>query len=163
MAAPSCFEVMSAALESIQPRTVLALGARACAAAEALPGRHDITGIAHGPWLNQVDRLGAFELVFVAGVAEQLPKPEAITLLGRLRDLHTRRLLLLIPLGDDGADRVSVWEQNDLIALGMEQIGACTEADAPLHLYQFDLLTYKRTPDWFNSKYWAHPELWDKY
>ncbi len=163
MPPPSCISALTSALETQRPRTVLALGARARAALEALPSRYELSCVDTGPWLHAVDRLGAFDLVFVAGVVEHLPKVEAVTLLGRLRDLHTRRLLLLVPLGAAAAGQASTWEQNDLIALGMEQVGACTEAETPLHLYQFDLLTYKRTPDWFNSKYWAHPELWDKY
>lgn len=159
---PTCRDALTAALEVLKPQTVLALGAPACAVLDDGAARYALTGLRQGPWLGEVDRLGSFDLVFVAGVVEHLPKAEAITLLGRLRDLHTRRLLLLVPLGNDRAGHASVWEQNDLIALGMEQVGACAEADTALHLYQFDLLTYKRTPDWFNSKYWAHPELWDK-
>lgn len=162
MSEPDCLDALNAALAASRPQTVLALGARARAVVGALPGQYDLTALERGPWLSQVDRLGAFDLAFVAGVVEHLPKPEAITLLGRLRDLHTHRLLLLLPLGAQ-TGQASVWEQNDLIALGMEQVGTCIEADAPLHLYKFDLHTYKRTPDWFNSKYWAHPELWDKY
>ena len=27
-------------------------------------------------------------------------------------------------------------------------------------LYPFDLATYKQVPDWFNARYWAHPERW---
>ncbi|MDD3447840.1 MAG: DUF6231 family protein [Gammaproteobacteria bacterium] len=32
-----------------------------------------------------------------------------------------------------------------------------------VHLYGFDIATYKVTPDWLNSRYWANPELWDRY
>lgn len=113
-------------------------------------------------WLREAGRLGGFDLVFVRGVLEHLPKGEAVTLLGRLRDRHTRRLYALVPMGADWPGHASVWEQNDLIALGMERAGVCGESGQPLHLYKFDIHTYKTTPDWFNSKYWAHPELWDK-
>lgn len=30
-------------------------------------------------------------------------------------------------------------------------------------IYQFNLFDYKHLPDWFNSKFWANPELWDKF
>ncbi|MFY5624612.1 DUF6231 family protein, partial [Acinetobacter baumannii] len=25
------------------------------------------------------------------------------------------------------------------------------------------ILTYKHVPDWFNSKFWANPENWNKF
>lgn len=165
MVGSPCELDVSAALDAARPRTLLALGAPARQALGGYAARAEcvITAIEHGDWLTEVDRLASFDLVFVAGVVEHLPKAEAVTLLGRLRDLHTRRLYLLVPLGTAWPGHASVWEQNDLIALGMEQVGVCAEAERPLQLYKFDLHTYKRTPEWFNSKYWAHPELWDKY
>jgi hypothetical protein len=30
----------------------------------------------------------------------------------------------------------------------------------PLYLYQYAIETYKTTPDWLNSKFWANPERW---
>ncbi len=46
---------------------------------------------------------------------------------------------------------------NDFLAFGMQRLA---EADNGHLLYLFDLHTYKPAPDWLNSKYWAHPELW---
>lgn len=46
---------------------------------------------------------------------------------------------------------------NDYLAFGMQRLA---EADDGQLLYLFDLHTYKPAPDWLNSKYWAHPELW---
>jgi hypothetical protein len=161
----TCEEDLNAALDATKPRTILALGTQAQGAFGPYAVRFtcEITAVKSGHWLSEVDRLGVFDLVFVAGVIEHMAKPEAVTLIGRLRDLHTRRLYLLVPIGSAWSGHASVWEQNDLIALGMEQVKVCADADLPLHLYKFDLHTYKPAPEWFNSKYWAHPELWDKY
>ena len=30
-------------------------------------------------------------------------------------------------------------------------------------VWQFNLFDYKHLPDWFNSKFWANPELWNKF
>lgn len=159
-----CPDALSAAIEAAKPRTVLVLGAQARAVLDPLSTQTgcEVTAVEEGPWLSKVDRLGAFDLVFVAGVVEHMARAEAVTLLGRLRDLHTRRLYLLVPMGQSWPGHASFWEQNDLIALGMEQVSACGEGELPLYLYKFDLHTYKPVPEWFNSKYWAHPELWDK-
>lgn len=46
----------------------------------------------------------------------------------------------------------------DFRALAFEPLAT----DATATLYQFNLATYKPVPDWLNSRYWAHPENWDK-
>ena len=30
-------------------------------------------------------------------------------------------------------------------------------------LFHFDIYDYKQVPDWLNSRFWAHPEMWDKH
>ncbi len=162
----TCLQELHAAVAAIAPRALLGLGPEAGAAFAEHAAAHPecaVTALEAGDWLGAADRLGSFDLVFVRGVLEHLPKGEAVTLLGQLRDRHTRRLYALVPMGGGWPGHISVWEQNDLIALGMERAGICAESPLPLHLYKFDLHTYKTTPDWFNSKYWAHPELWDKF
>jgi hypothetical protein len=162
---PGCLEALNAAIEACAPRTLLALGpgaAQPCADYAAAHAECVLTALEQGDWLGDVGRLGRFDLAFVRGVVEQLPKREAVTLLGQLRDQHMPRLYVLVPMGEGWAGHAGVWEQNDLIALGMELAGVCTESERPLHLYRFDIHSYKTTPEWFNSKYWAHPELWDK-
>lgn len=47
---------------------------------------------------------------------------------------------------------------NDYLSLGMQRLAEADDAGRALYL--FDLHTYKPAPDWLNSKYWAHPELW---
>jgi hypothetical protein len=69
----------------------------------------------------------------------------------RLRDLLARRVLILA-----GLQHTSL-----LRALGFSQIEQL--ADAPLIIWQFNILSYKQVPDWLNSKYWANPENWGKY
>ncbi|MGM7373388.1 DUF6231 family protein, partial [Acinetobacter baumannii] len=38
-----------------------------------------------------------------------------------------------------------------------------TSHDSDFALWQFNILTYKHVPDWFNSKFWANPENWNKF
>lgn len=47
----------------------------------------------------------------------------------------------------------------DLLAFGFERLSKLPSAN----LWQFNILTYKQTPDWLNAKYWANPENWGKY
>jgi len=85
-------------------------------------------------------------------VAGRLARPEAERLVAALRDLHARRLVLALP------DPVPAgWETPACVALGLTPVGEGGR------LWRFDLHDYKETPDWLNPRFWAHPELWDRF
>ncbi len=84
-------------------------------------------------------------------VTATLPRAEAERLVAALRDLHARRLVLALP-----EPAPQGWDTPACVALGLTP-----EAEA--RLWRFDLYDYKETPDWLNPRYWAHPELWDRF
>lgn len=71
----------------------------------------------------------------------------------RLRDLFAKKVIIL-------ADQSL---KKSLRALGFNQFLAILPEESPVQLWQFNILTYKHVPDWFNSKFWANPENWNKY
>ncbi len=74
-------------------------------------------------------------------------------ILVKLRDLFAKRLVVISKLQDEKLLR----------ALGFTQLIDKTTHEADFALWQFNILTYKHVPDWFNSKFWANPENWDKF
>lgn len=154
------------ALNEAMPRTLLAIGPQAAEVftdyVRANPGSA-LTHLAADDWLDQVSTADRFDFVFISGVLEYLPKRNASMLLARLRDVHARQLYALAPIGKAWLNHTSFWEYNDLLGLGMERVNVYAKNGLPLALLKFDLRTYKTTPEWLNSKYWARPELWDKY
>lgn len=154
------------ALKEAAPHTILALGVQADEVftdyVRANPGCV-LTHLPSGDWLSQLEAAGRFDFVFLSGVLETLSKRDAGVLLARLRDIHTERLYVLAPIGKAWLNHASFWEYNDLIGFGMERVSIYVKNGLPLALLKFELRTYKTTPEWFNSKYWARPELWDKY
>jgi len=74
-------------------------------------------------------------------------------LLVKLRDLMAKRIVVVSSLQDEKLLR----------ALGFTQLIDRTAHDSDFALWQFNILTYKHVPDWFNSKFWANPENWGKY
>lgn len=102
-----------------------------------------------------------YDFCFVHHTLERLPRGEGEHLLARLRDLHGGRFALLVPL-EAPCVRPSCWEENDLLAFGMQRLGRYGQGGERLGLYGFDLATYKPTPDWLNPRFWANPEQWDK-
>ena len=118
--------------------------------------------IVAGDYLDQLAGLGMFSAAIVAGVVECLEKHQAEMVLSRIRDLHAKRFWLLVPIGLERSNHASVWNQNDLIAFGMVRLSTYPDQKGEWHLYQYDLMTYKTTPEWYNSRYWANPQMWDK-
>lgn len=104
-----------------------------------------------------------FDLAFVSHTLERLDKRQGEELVARLRDLLCRRLLLLVPIGPGWPGHRSVWEETDLLGLGLMHLGGYRYKGRPVHLYGYDIATYKTTPDWLNNRFWANPELFDKH
>lgn len=74
-------------------------------------------------------------------------------LLVKLRDLMAKRIVVISHLQDEKLLR----------ALGFTQLIDKTTHKQDFALWQFNILTYKHVPDWFNSKFWANPENWNKF
>ncbi|MCH4245227.1 DUF6231 family protein [Acinetobacter gerneri] len=74
-------------------------------------------------------------------------------LLVKLRDLMAKRIVVVCKLKDEHLMR----------ALGFTQLIDKQTHDRDFALWQFNILTYKHVPDWFNSKFWANPENWNKF
>lgn len=75
-------------------------------------------------------------------------------ILVKLRDLLVKKMVVLCGSEDQQLLRSLGFTQmldqhNDLMQQAM--------------LWQFNILTYKHVPDWFNSRFWANPENWDKF
>lgn len=150
---------MAQVLAQLLPRSVLCLGAPCPDAVRdyvaAAPGRLS----RHLPELPQAP--GAFDLIVVTGLLERLDKPDGEHLLAHLRDLLGGRFLLTVPVGPR-PQLASQWDMGELLALGLILVGRYPDGEGEIHLYRYDLGDYKTTPEWFNPRFWAHPERWDK-
>lgn len=49
-----------------------------------------------------------------------------------------------------------------LRALGFQLIKTYRDSKGNGALFYFDIYDYKRVPSWLNSRFWAHPERWNK-
>jgi len=87
-----------------------------------------------------------------ADFAAQTPQHTS-QILVKLRDLLAKRIVVIAAREDEQLLRALGFTQ--LIEHRFEQHHLC--------LWQFNILTYKHVPDWFNSKFWANPENWDKF
>lgn len=113
--------------------------------------------------LAQLGSLARYDLVLVSHTIEFMQKDEAIRLIARLRDVHAGRLVLFVPMGDGWPGLISRWNKRDLLALGLVQMAEHDLSAGSVHIYGYDILTYKPRPDWLNNRFWANPALFDKY
>ena len=151
-------------LAQLQPQRLLCLGAPC----HSLLGDYvenrtggELTLLAGDASGETLDRLGRFDLIVVTATLEQRTKTAAEQLLARLRDRHGTRILAVVPL-IQRPGHASRWEANELLAFGMTSLGVAHQSDGDYQVYLFDLFDYKTVPDWFNARFWAHPERWDK-
>lgn len=96
--------------------------------------------------VDDLEGLGIYDLGLVLELAT-----DDESLLGRLRDLHTRRLLVC-----DAAARH--FEPRRMLALGFEHHAG---ADGAAYLYDRD--RFNRERDWNSPENWANPDNFDKY
>ena len=148
-----------AALPYVRGRVLdLGCGLGNLCVAAARRGAQGVAGDASGETL---DRIGRFDLIVVTATLEQRTKTAAEQLLARLRERHGTRILAVVPL-IQRPGHASRWEANELLAFGMTSLGVAHQSDGDYQVYLFDLFDYKTVPDWFNARFWAHPERWDK-
>lgn len=79
----------------------------------------------------------------------------------RCRDLFAKHCLVVQPLLELSQKNGYV----DLVSFGFSRLHEqpIVEHQQSYQLWQFNLFDYKHLPDWFNSKFWANPELWNKF
>ncbi|MFX4308401.1 hypothetical protein F8N28_05705 [Acinetobacter soli] len=92
-------------------------------------------------------------VVFGTTEMQKISETEKTQVLVRLRDLMAKRIVVVSKRQDEKLLR----------SLGFTQLIDKTLHEADFALWQFNILTYKHVPDWFNSKFWANPENWDKF
>lgn len=81
-------------------------------------------------------------------VDTQLPPEQTDHLYARLRDQWCKITYLL--------EKHS--RRQHLSALGFRLLKRYQDNT----LFYFDIYDYKKVPDWLNSRFWAHPEMWGK-
>ena len=101
--------------------------------------------------------LQRYDIAIVGEAIESDDRQKTEQIICRLRDLCSPRIIIFIDLNN------SQWQENDLFGLGFNKYNQYEIDGAKFALYQHNIDSYKRTPDWFNPKNWANPQLWNKF
>lgn len=146
-------------LDDLQPRTLLLLSPDPHREWQHWCQRHcaaDITELSAADPLHALEAMGRYDIALIVGLMERLDKAVGMQLIGRLRNVHTEHIFVLI--GDDGR-----WSATDWFSLALQRADQFQVGAHRLTLYAYDLAGYNRVRSWNNPKYWANPELWGKY
>lgn len=154
-------EALLDALEQFAPGSVLAISAGPIPALSAYRESHPDCQVMHCPpasALAQLEDLERFDVALVADALEQLDTDTAEQLLGRLRNLHSAHLLVVV------TDAAAL-SRNQLFGLGLVQTARFEHRadDRALNLYSYDIASYNHVREWNNPRFWANPEMWGKY
>lgn len=76
--------------------------------------------------------------------------------IAHLRDFLSLELYVLHP-GD------AMEQTKRMGPLGLRCLETFDAGGQPWGLNHFSLKTYKKTPNWLNSRFWANPQLWNKF
>ena len=158
---PSCQLAIEQWLRTRRPTSLLVFGDEATEdlaryAATHEPCRYTLLPLStDSTTLSQLERA---DLAFVSPAIERMDKPAAMRLIAALRD----RLAASLVVAARTATATPI-TATDFLALGLRRLSTCRLGTDELALYVFEIGDYKDTPDWLNSRHWAHPELFDKF
>jgi DNA-binding transcriptional LysR family regulator len=147
-------------LQHYSPASVLCVSRSQIPAIAAWREQHadcQISSVSEVPLSDEL-RNQRYDLAIVADQLEHLDKRTATELLAGLRNLSASRIAVLVD-----TERATEWQENDFFALALQRRARFSQDGQSLTLYSYDLAEYKSVPDWLNSKYWANPEMFDKY
>ena len=151
---PTIHNDLKLLVQEIKPKTLLVIGAETLDLdTEAI----QCSQISVSDSLSALDGLGRFDLVIALGALSELDKKHGELLLGSLRNLHAKRLLL-------SHTPCPNWSLQDFLAFAMSELNRYpANADSPeQQLFEYNIFSYKSVPDWLNNKFWANPKMWDK-
>lgn len=146
-------------LQEIDAQTVLVLGQQAGSVASACRAAHAGCAVT-ASLCTEMDSAARYPAAVLIGCIEYLEKAAALALIARLRDLQAARLLVVAPIGPEWTGHASYWQETEFLGMGMQIYGRLACDAGTMLLCRYDIRDYKQVPDWFNSKYWAHPEHW---
>ena len=157
-------------INECQPASILAIGERTqeyigeyVAQKKVIHQECVVTSMPVDTALSQLKPQDRYDVGIVTDTLEFLDKDLSGQLIARLRDIHTTRFLIVVRMGDGWEQLKSVWQTVDLLSFGMKLVNRYEFDGKPIHIYKYDISTYKRTPEWLNSKNWANPQLWNKF
>lgn len=145
----SAQDCIASQLASEAPARLLVIGE-----APGQPAEPHVTRVAVQDVTETLPALGRFDFAIVCDLLEQVDEATAQTVLGRLKNLHTERFLLLVDPAASSLDREA------LLALALAPV---ERLDDGRIAWRYDIDDYNPERRWNNPEDWAHPENFKRF
>lgn len=143
-------ECVASQLESYAPASLLVIGDPPTAPETDA----EVTRVTVADAVAELATLGRFDFAVVSELVEQLDAPSAEGVIGRLKNLHTDRFLLL-------ADPARACLGHDaLLALALAPF---EQLDDGRVAWRYDIDRYNPERPWNNPEDWANPQNFDRF
>ncbi|KKM22836.1 hypothetical protein LCGC14_1621280 [marine sediment metagenome] len=143
-------------ITQFSPKTILTAGE---AAATCLQTDND-TRIHHlkTPYhQQQLEDISAVDLAIISELTESLSKPLAQAWLGTIKNYYAPHIILI---SHPTLAAKHNWQFTDYLAMGFKHIAGSQDG---LRIFSYAIENYQPKRDWLNSRFWANPEMYDKY
>jgi Family of unknown function (DUF6231) len=106
---------------------------------------------------EQLRDLQPSDLAVISHLVETMDKTAAQQWLGMIKNRLAPHVILM---SHAGIANNKGWQFTDYLAMGFRHMAG---TDDGLQVFTYAIENYQPRHDWLNSRYWANPELYDKY
>lgn len=106
---------------------------------------------------QQLLSISPVDLALISHLTESMTKSEAQQWLGMIKNRYAPHVILISH--PDLAEKQG-WGFTDYLAMGFRHIAGTDEG---LMVFSYAIENYQPKREWLNSRFWANPEMYDKY
>jgi hypothetical protein len=106
---------------------------------------------------QQLQTVSPVDLAVISHLTESLDKATAQQWLGMIKNRYAPHVLLI---SHPEIAKTMGWNLTDYLAMGFHHIGGTEDG---LQIFSYAIENYQPKRDWLNSRFWANPEMYDKY
>ena len=106
---------------------------------------------------QQLMGVSPIDLAIISHLTESLDKAAAQSWLGMIKNLYAPHVILI---SHPDLSQEQGWQLTDYLAMGFKHIAGTADG---LQVFSYAIENYQPKHDWLNSRFWANPELYNKY
>lgn len=143
-------------VSQFKPKSILTAGETAAACLQT----YNDTRLQHlkTPFSQQqlID-IAPIDLALISHLTESLDKAAAQQWLGMIKNRYAPHVILI---SHPDLAQLKGWQFTDYLAMGFKHIAG---SDDGLQVFSYAIENYQPKRDWLNSRFWANPEMYNKY
>lgn len=106
---------------------------------------------------QQLMEIEPVDLAIISHLTESMNKIPARHWLGTIKNRYAPHIILI---SHPQLAQKNGWQLTDYLAMGMKHIAGTENG---LQIFSYAIENYQPKREWLNSRFWANPDLYDKY